>query len=579
MQSTSITSLRGGRYRVEAHLGAGGMADVFRVYDTRLATQLAVKVLKPEIAQRPKWRARFIQEAQVTFQLRHPGIVQVLDVVDDEDPPYLVMELIRGSSLLDLVAEHGPMKPSSAIDLMLQLCDAIAYAHGQGVVHRDLNPRNCLLDPTGRVKVVDFGIAVRATAQEQSTRVGTDAYMPPEQRLGRRVDGRADIYALGASLFVLLTERRPPNLFEAFAAREVRALLHPALAEVVVRATQFLATERYASAEELAHALREARVQTEHLGPLPRPGAGEDHLLPTVLYETDELAVGTLIPEESLVRDRRSVETRWGSDHLGLSTQLSEEHPPEEPVSPEDPEWTRQEDPASTRSGLHWGSMLRQPALGLLPLLLLAAWMMMRQVGEPTAYPPDLPEAPPSEVIPAATPVSPATQEPPAPIAVDAQEAPVGPADPPSTPDPQRRAPPPAVNRAPDPPRARKPPGSTPLQAAADRSSTGTPSAEPPPQVPLEPPAGTPPPVEQPPKPVATHGRLQVVRDPRVEKLSLVDPNGRVIPVHTFQIFIDATPGLWTVLGVYPNSRLSSKDVTVLPNTTTRVECGETSCR
>lgn len=342
MQPTPSPNLRNGRYRVDAHLGAGGMADVYRVYDTRLDTPLAVKVLKPDIAQRPKWRKRFIQEAQVTFRLRHPGIVQVLDVVDDEDPPYLVMELIEGRSLFDLLVDGGPLAPALAIDLMLQVCDAISYAHSKDVIHRDLNPRNCLMDTSGRVKVVDFGIAIRGDERDHSTRVGTDAYMPPEQRLGRRVDGRADVYALGATLFVLLTERRPPNLFEAFAAREVHSLLPPALAEIIVRATGFNPEDRYDSVRALGAALLAVRAAVAQLPPLPRPAQEDEEQRPTELYGSAEPhSLGTIIPQEGSPREGGTregaiAELYTAMDVVELTTLSSDEPEAAEQVEPND---------------------------------------------------------------------------------------------------------------------------------------------------------------------------------------------------------------------------------------------------
>ncbi|HMV67698.1 MAG TPA: protein kinase [Myxococcota bacterium] len=296
-----------GRYSLDARLGTGGMADVYLAYDARLDAWVAVKILKDEFAGKQHWRKRFLQEARVTFQLRHPHIVQVLDVVDDAVAPYIVMELLQGGSLLERVARSGPMSSEEAIDVMLDVCAAVGHAHGRNVIHRDLTPRNCLMDQDGVVKVVDFGIAVIDDEREHSTRVGTDAYMPPEQRLGERVDARADVYALGATLFALLTERMPPNLFRSFVATEVERSLPAPLAKVIVRATQFQPNDRFATVAEMSAALLAARAQVMGLPPMPRPSERDEDMISTRLFD-GSMGLGTLIPRDG--QDATSVGPR-----------------------------------------------------------------------------------------------------------------------------------------------------------------------------------------------------------------------------------------------------------------------------
>jgi eukaryotic-like serine/threonine-protein kinase len=202
-----------GRYRLQTVLGSGGMATVWRGVDERLGRSVAVKLLDKADTADPAMLQRFDREARTAGSLTHPNIVAVYDVGSDNGVPYLVMELIDGTSLATLLAT-GPLPIDKAVDVARQICDALAVAHAQGVVHRDIKPANILLTTTGTVKVCDFGIA-RLTHQQQTdltaphTAIGTSAYMAPEQASGAAVDARTDLYALGCVLYALLTGHPP----------------------------------------------------------------------------------------------------------------------------------------------------------------------------------------------------------------------------------------------------------------------------------------------------------------------------------------------------------------------------------
>jgi serine/threonine protein kinase len=202
-----------GRYRLETVLGRGGMATVWRGIDERLGRPVAVKLLDKADTADPALLQRFDREARTAGSLTHPNIVAVYDVGSDNGAPYLVMELIDGTSLATLLAT-GPLPIDKAVDIARQICGALAVAHAQGVVHRDIKPANILLTTTGTVKVCDFGIA-RLTHQQQTdltaphTAIGTSAYMAPEQANGAAVDARTDLYALGCVLYALLTGHPP----------------------------------------------------------------------------------------------------------------------------------------------------------------------------------------------------------------------------------------------------------------------------------------------------------------------------------------------------------------------------------
>jgi eukaryotic-like serine/threonine-protein kinase len=202
-----------GRYRLEAVLGRGGMATVWRGVDQRLGRPVAIKLLDRADTADPIMLQRFDREARTAGGLTHPNIVAVYDVGTDNGVPYLVMELIDGTSVAALLA-GGPLPVDQAVDVARQTCDALGMTHAQGVVHRDIKPANILLTTTtGTVKVCDFGIARLAHQQTNltapHTAIGTSAYMAPEQASGAPVDARTDLYALGCVMYAMLTGHPP----------------------------------------------------------------------------------------------------------------------------------------------------------------------------------------------------------------------------------------------------------------------------------------------------------------------------------------------------------------------------------
>ncbi|MET7396391.1 protein kinase [Dactylosporangium sp. NPDC005572] len=208
-----VGRLLSGRYELRSVLGRGGMAEVWQAVDGRLRRPVAVKILHDEGGADPSLPERFEREGRTVARLSHPNIVAVYDVGIDDGTPYLVMELVQGHSLADELAA-GPLDPRRAVRIAEQVCDALTAAHDAGVVHRDMKPANILIGDEGRVKVCDFGIA-RITDRAQTvltaaaTVVGTSSYMAPEQVLGKPVDARTDLYALGCVLYAMLTGRPP----------------------------------------------------------------------------------------------------------------------------------------------------------------------------------------------------------------------------------------------------------------------------------------------------------------------------------------------------------------------------------
>jgi eukaryotic-like serine/threonine-protein kinase len=188
------------------------MARVYLADDRVLQRQVAVKVLSPPYAQDPSFVERFRREARTAARLSHPNIVAVFDSGSDDEQHYLVMEYVPGQSLAQLLARHGRLAPRLAAELAVAVCAALAAAHAQGLVHRDVKPANVLVGDDGRVKVTDFGIAKAATADTLTATgmvLGTAAYLAPEQARGGPVDARSDLYGLGCVLYELVTGSPP----------------------------------------------------------------------------------------------------------------------------------------------------------------------------------------------------------------------------------------------------------------------------------------------------------------------------------------------------------------------------------
>ncbi|HSR31583.1 MAG TPA: protein kinase, partial [Anaerolineae bacterium] len=204
--SETIGTLLGKRYRLDAEIGRGGMAVVYRGYDTLLERHVAVKILSKTTLDRES-RARLLREAQAAARLNHPNIASVYDASEAEGIPFIVMELVDGPSLHD----RPPGDLEEIVDLACQVCAALDHSHAHGVIHRDLKPENVLLAPGGTVKLVDFGLArtVASRLTAEGAVLGTPFYLAPEQAVGQEIDHRTDLYALGVMLYELTAGQLP----------------------------------------------------------------------------------------------------------------------------------------------------------------------------------------------------------------------------------------------------------------------------------------------------------------------------------------------------------------------------------
>jgi hypothetical protein len=266
-----------GPYEVVASIGAGGMGEVYRARDTRLNRDIAIKVLPASFASDSERRERFEREAQAIAALSHPNIVAVHDTGTHDGQIYLVMELLQGETLRDRL-KGGPLPARKAIEIGVQIARGLAAAHARNLVHRDLKPENVFLLADGHVKILDFGLARAVgtgTGASETVRVVTDpgtvmgtvGYMAPEQVRGQAIDQRADLFALGAVLFEMLTGQRafrrdtPAETMTAIlnddppAPGAGRAGLSPALDQIVAHALEKNPNERFQSARDVAFAL------------------------------------------------------------------------------------------------------------------------------------------------------------------------------------------------------------------------------------------------------------------------------------------------------------------------------------
>ncbi|MEY3407497.1 MAG: Stk1 family Ser/Thr kinase [Actinomycetota bacterium] len=212
----------GGRYQLQEVIGRGGMAEVYLGVDQRLGREVAIKVLRQDLAQDPAFITRFRREAQSAASLNHPNIVSVFDTGEDQVPagihtvtvPWIVMERVTGLTLRQVSASNKKISPERALDIVSEILAALDYSHRHGIVHRDIKPANIMITTTGSVKVMDFGIA-RALADASATMthtnavMGTAQYLSPEQARGESVDARSDLYSTGCLLYELLTGQPP----------------------------------------------------------------------------------------------------------------------------------------------------------------------------------------------------------------------------------------------------------------------------------------------------------------------------------------------------------------------------------
>ncbi|RJQ73243.1 Stk1 family PASTA domain-containing Ser/Thr kinase [Pseudonocardiaceae bacterium YIM PH 21723] len=308
----STTRLLSNRYELGDTLGYGGMSEVHRGRDVRLGRDVAVKVLRADLARDPQFQIRFRREAQNAAALNHPAIVAVYDTGETTSEfgplPYIVMEFVDGQTLRDIVKTEGPLDNRRAIEVMADACAALDFSHRHGIIHRDVKPANIMITNNGAVKVMDFGIA-RALADGQAAVtqtaavIGTAQYLSPEQARGEAVDARSDVYAAGCVLFELLCGEPPftgdsPVAVAYQHVREdppepssVNPDVSPALDAIVLKAMSKNPANRYQSAAEMR-------------ADLVRVLSGQRPMAPMVMTEDERTSLMTGEPATDMVNGR-----------------------------------------------------------------------------------------------------------------------------------------------------------------------------------------------------------------------------------------------------------------------------------
>ncbi|MET8122761.1 Stk1 family PASTA domain-containing Ser/Thr kinase [Micromonospora sp. NPDC005189] len=297
---TAQARLLGGRYQVGELLGYGGMAEVHRGRDLRLGRDVAIKMLRTDLARDATFQMRFRREAQNAASLNHPAIVAVYDTGEETAPtgetlPFIVMEFVNGRTLKEVLGAEGRLQPRRALEICADMAAALEFSHRHGIIHRDIKPGNVMLTQTGQVKVMDFGIA-RALASGATTMtqtsavIGTAQYLSPEQARGEAVDARSDVYAAGCVLFELVCGH-PPFVGDSpvsVAYQHVRETpptpsdinpdVTPAIDAIVLKALSKNPLNRYQSAGEMR-------------ADLLRAAAGRPVLATPVLREAETVAM------------------------------------------------------------------------------------------------------------------------------------------------------------------------------------------------------------------------------------------------------------------------------------------------
>ncbi len=200
------------RYKIMSSIGEGGMANVYLAWDTILEREVAVKILRGDLADDEKFVRRFQREANSASSLKHPNIVEMYDVGEDNGRYFIVMEYVNGKTLKSLIKKRGALNLNEAVDIMLQITSGIACAHDSYIIHRDIKPQNIMILEDGRVKITDFGIAMALNQNEltqTNSVMGSVHYLPPEQASGSGSTIKSDIYSLGILMFELFTGKVP----------------------------------------------------------------------------------------------------------------------------------------------------------------------------------------------------------------------------------------------------------------------------------------------------------------------------------------------------------------------------------
>lgn len=293
----TASELLADRYQVIKRLGQGGMAEVFHARDLTLQREVAVKALRPDYTDDPAFKSRFQQEARAAANLVHPNIVTIYDFGRDADQYFIVMEYVQGTDLKTLLRRRGRIPHKEAVDLMIQICSGVGYAHRAGLVHCDMKPHNLLVTPDGRVKVADFGIA-RALAAIRPDEVhetvwGSPLYFSPEQASGGPPSPASDVYSLGVVFYEMATGRLPFEAEDSTALTRMHQEQRPTpprilapelpsqLEQIILKVLAKEPAARYRTADQLGRVLETLSQDAEGGREMPlEPAVAEEERSP-----------------------------------------------------------------------------------------------------------------------------------------------------------------------------------------------------------------------------------------------------------------------------------------------------------
>jgi serine/threonine protein kinase/Flp pilus assembly protein TadD len=266
-----VGQVLGGRFEIQEMLGIGGMGAVYKAYDRDIDRVIALKCIRPELAKDPEITQRFTQELLLARQIAHKNIIRIFDVRDSGGLKFITMEYVEGQDLGSLVESRGKLTVTESVAIVMQVCSGLACAHAEGVVHRDLKPSNIMVEPQGRVVVMDFGLA-RADHIGQMTQtgavMGTYQYMSPEQAKGTKADARSDIFTVGIILYELLTGKTPYSADSALAsllkrtqeaavpASQIDSAIPRPLSAIVSKCLERDVAKRYQTVDDLLNDLK-----------------------------------------------------------------------------------------------------------------------------------------------------------------------------------------------------------------------------------------------------------------------------------------------------------------------------------
>src|SRR5262245_28531826 len=265
-----VGSVVGNRFEILQLLGEGGMGAVYKAHDRELEKDVALKLIRAELARNPEILQRFKHEIILARQITHRNVIRIFDIGQADAHKYITMEYLEGRDLRVVLREKGKLPPEEAAKIVLQICRALEAAHGEGVIHRDLKPQNIMLDANGRAYVMDFGIARSAYLPgmtQTGALVGTPEYMSPEQAKGEKLDERSDLFSLGVILYELLAGSSPYHSDTPLATlwrriqekakplAEVDPTIPGPLGDITAKALEIEPANRFASASEFAQSL------------------------------------------------------------------------------------------------------------------------------------------------------------------------------------------------------------------------------------------------------------------------------------------------------------------------------------